>query len=142
MPSANLNQDLAQPIVISTRDKIIVSGILLSLLLLWCLSGWDGLTTRRERAESRASIRAIFEDLELGQAKDAVEALVARYPNLHVRSDEESLEADTPIEFGAKNWILTLQFQEGVLVEGRIRTRDSAFYHPPDAPADLVSERL
>ena len=37
--------------------------------------------------------------------------------------------------------LLMLKFQQGVLVDARIRTPDSASYHPPDAPPDLVSNR-
>ena len=124
-------------IVTSARDKVLVFGILTLLLAAWCITGWDGLTTRKERAESRASVLAIYEKLELGQSRDVVDALVARHPNLAVHSGDESIEADTPIEFGAKNWILMLEFQQGVLVEVKIRTPDSVAYHPPDAPPDL-----
>ena len=128
-------------IVMSPRDKVLVFGVLTLLFAAWCVAGWDGLTTRKERAESRASVLAIYENLELGQTKSSVDALVARHPNLTVHSGDESLEVDTPIEFGAKNWILMLKFQQGVLVDARIRTPDSAPYHPPDAPPDLVSNR-
>ncbi len=131
---------LSSDIVTSTRDKVLVSGILALMLAAWFLTGWDGLTTRSERAESRASVLAIYERLELGQGQGSVEALVAEYPILRVRSYEETLEAETPLEFGAKNWILMLEFQQGVLVAAKVRTPDSASYHPPDAPPDLVAD--
>ncbi|MCA9413025.1 MAG: hypothetical protein H6751_13615 [Candidatus Omnitrophica bacterium] len=57
-------------------------------------------------------------------------------------SSEDSIFLDTPFQFGADNWILYLGFEKDRLVAMKVRTPDSLYYHPKDAPPDIVDPNV
>jgi hypothetical protein len=83
---------------------------------------------------------ALHGELTLGLSQREVLTIVksAHFPHLQVpRADLSSEEwwISTPLEFGAKNWTLSLQFADGRLSATRIRMADGDF-HPSGAPTD------
>jgi hypothetical protein len=76
----------------------------------------------------------------LGASKQEVDTLLQRpdarhleMPGRDVSSDEWWIE--TPLEIGAKNWTVGLQFTNGRLSATRVRMADGD-YHPDGAPPD------
>jgi hypothetical protein len=81
-------------------------------------------------------------NLQLGMRADAVRpmwsSLAARGFALHGYCGASQVcTAEAPLEFGARNWVLYLQFEQERLSGARVRTEDSVFEHPAQAPPDL-----
>ena len=53
-------------------------------------------------------------------------------------ADEGELRLRTPVEMGASNWLTILTFEDGYLTAIKVRTENSLFYRPEDAPPDIV----
>ena len=128
--------------------RITIISVFLALLIaisffggryLFITVGWDGLTTRVERQYWREMVRRTISDLQLGLSKNQVEQIVKNHnwQNYCMHSESE-IKLGTPIEFGARNWIVYLAFENDLLTEIKIRTEDSIFRHPKDAPPDIV----
>lgn len=45
---------------------------------------------------------------------------------------------DTPLEVGAKNWVLYISFGSNRVESVAVRTADSEHYRPSDAPGDRI----
>jgi hypothetical protein len=99
-------------------------------------AGWN-----RER--NHQELLALNAALGLGVSQHEVRVVLARPEFSHL----ELLGADggseewwvyTPLEFGAQNWILGLQFTDGRLSATRVRMADGDF-HPIGAPLDRGS---
>lgn len=109
--------------------------IVVSLAVFLCSS-----CTRRNVYGEKISTLAA----ELGtrpHTKDDVRAL-AQEPRfqgltLHESSSTE-WGVETPIEFGAKNWVLYIEFKDSRVAALRVRTADSKNEHPKSAPPDKV----
>jgi hypothetical protein len=52
----------------------------------------------------------------------------------HTRDSD--ILAETPLEFGATNWIVLFGMEKDAVYAVRIRTADSIKYQPPGSPAD------
>jgi hypothetical protein len=48
---------------------------------------------------------------------------------------------DTPVEFGAGNWQLRLEFTDAQLNACRIRSMDSKDFRPREAPPDRIAPK-
>jgi hypothetical protein len=46
--------------------------------------------------------------------------------------------AAAPLEFGAGNWVVLIEFQGEHVSALRVRTADGVHHHPTGAPADKV----
>lgn len=96
---------------------------------------------RVDKKESRRQMLRLFEDLEPGQPIGMVED-VFREKN----GDNDSLElysgnpktwfVQTPLEWGAENWLLWIEHDAGRIEALRIRISDSKSFKPRDAPPD------
>lgn len=61
-----------------------------------------------------------------------------KWPTDLVSKDSDGILVESPITFGATNWILVLDFLENKLVEVKVRTADSIQFRPAEpAPSDL-----
>jgi hypothetical protein len=91
------------------------------------------------RNKYRAEIRGLYERLQPGMARAQVQTAVksANYPNLEFTSDDtQTWLVSTPLEFGAQNWVLLIEFAGEHVSALRVRTPDSYRNHPPEAPPD------
>ena len=93
----------------------------------------------------RAQVLALFAELDWGmEVQDVQEVLQsARYTELRAGPDNAIREGVWPIytpnELFARNWVLCLQFDEGILTAKRIRTADSGYAHPIEAFDDEMA---
>jgi len=70
---------------------------------------------------------------------ETVQALdPARFDRLTLRDFGETWSVETPLIFGAKNWVLLFEARESRITAIRVRTPDSYVIRPPDAPVDVV----
>jgi len=61
-----------------------------------------------------------------------------RYQGLILRHDSANeWLVETPIEFGATNWVLYIKMIDSNVRELRVRTADSQNVHPKGAPGDI-----
>lgn len=96
-------------------------------------------------SQRKEAVLSIFGERSLGEPEQEarralLESQVRVDAGLHIRewSDGE-LELAGPTEFGARNWILIMLFQNSHLVAFGIRVPDSRFMKPANAPEDFVS---
>ena len=91
------------------------------------------------RNKYRSEIRGLYERLQPGMARAQVQAAVksGNDPNLRFNSDDaQTWLVSTPLEFGAQNWVLLIEFEGEHVSALRVRTADSSQNHPPEAPPD------
>jgi hypothetical protein len=92
------------------------------------------------RSANHEKITVLVTELSSNQyTKEDVRALVGqpRFDELalHQESPNEwSVEA--PMQFGAKNWILYIEFRDSKITGLRVRTANSKNEHPTNAPED------
>ena len=98
------------------------------------------------RHEYREKVIALASELGTHQSSmEDVRGLIRepRFRGLTLHEDsstEWSIEA--PMEFGAKNFVLYIEFKDSNVAALRVRTADSKNERPNDAPADKVFPRL
>jgi hypothetical protein len=95
--------------------------------------GWN-------RTRNQHELMSLHEAITLGSTHQDVRATIAQPSFRHLQLYVENLPANewwvhTPLEFGAGNWILGLQFEDGRLSATRVRVADGDF-HPSGAPPD------
>jgi hypothetical protein len=94
------------------------------------------------RGRNRGQVVALYEKLQSGMPKQQAQHVIdsGEYPNLRsARVDEVNKDrwyVSTPLEFGATNWTLWVEFSAGRVSALRIRTADGDWEHPPEAPPD------
>ena len=97
-------------------------------------------------SQPKVELLALWDELDWGEGLEDVEEILqsGKYSALRPQQDRPRgtgvWTIGTPSEWGAENWILCLQFDEGMLVAKRIRIQDTARIHPPGAPGDEVSQ--
>ena len=100
----------------------------------------DPLTFLR-REQYRGEVRALYQSLQPGMTKEEVRRVMdsGKYPNLQFhRGDGQMWLGAAPLEFGAGNWVLMIEFQNEHVSALRVRTADGVHDHPAEAPADNV----
>lgn len=98
--------------------------------------------TLLNRNKYRAEIRGLYERLQPGMARAQAQTAVksGSYPNLQFGSDNaQTWSIWAPLEFGAQNWVLLIEFEGEHVSALRVRTADSYQSHPPEAPPDKVA---
>jgi len=97
-------------------------------------------TRHAKQHEFRNKITALANELSTHQSnKEELRRLLTepRFQDLVLREDSPNeWLVETPIEFGATNWVLYLDFNDSTIVEVRVRTADNENAHPREAPAD------
>lgn len=97
--------------------------------------------TAQARAARQEVIRA-YNKISLGAPLAEVRAVFTRetfqYLELHEEQPDKWL-VQTPLEWGAANWLLIIELKDERVHAVRIRTQNSAEEHPPRAPADKVT---
>jgi len=95
--------------------------------------------TQQQRRLSRNAIISLMNKLQVGDTAEDVESAVRlhRAARLQlVKNSRDAWTVTTPLEFGATNWLLYIDFRNQRVVRLRIRTEDSIDFKPPEAPAD------
>lgn len=123
--------------VVAHDCAVVLSCVLLSVSV---MTGCVGRSASSR--ESRTELTALFDRLDRSYSKDDVKSIVAagKYKRLTLIEDGLGTPhvwlVTTPLELGATNWQLWLEFSGSKLRASRIRTADSKEDHPPDAPPD------
>jgi hypothetical protein len=122
------------------RSHVIVSVVAVLAAVYygwWFFASGEVFHSSRRNAPNRAALRQVYEAVPVGALY--AEVLAAYWQH---RSDDLRLFADRPtewaitmpVEFGASDWKLSLEFQEGRVSAIRIRTSDGP--PPKDGPKD------
>jgi hypothetical protein len=91
------------------------------------------------REQYQAEVRALHDSVQPGMTKEQVQRLLdpSRYPHLQIRRTDAHLwSAAAPLELGATNWVLYIEFENGCVSTLGIRTGDGRDDHPDGAPHD------
>lgn len=98
------------------------------------------------RNEYREKVITVATELGTHQSsKEDVRGLMheSRFQGLALREDSSTeWSIESPTEFGAKNWVLYIEFKDSKVAALRVRTADSKNEHPNDAPSDKVFSSL
>lgn len=92
-------------------------------------------------SKARAEMRYFVERVPLSTTKSQFDRRFTegKYQQLELHQGSNLWSVHTPIEFGAKNWLLYAEFDGANLVALRMRTPDDMRFRPGDnAPADVV----
>ena len=113
--------------------------IIIAVPLLLAICGYF-VHLRNERLEYRAKLALFTEELAKSSADtNAVRALISqpRFNGLELREGSATeWEVETPLEFGAGNWLLLIELRGSKVVALRVRTEDSTQRRPEAAPPD------
>lgn len=89
--------------------------------------------------EYHTKVVALMSEISEHRNQEEVRRLLSesRFQGLTLRQDSsKDWEVETPIEFGATNWVLYMEISDSRVVALRVRTADSAKDHPVGAPPD------
>ncbi len=123
------------------KRRTIIIASLASLLI---LAGIYILRLQSASArEIRQSLVNCARNIEIGDQIEKVEKLLANLKSVSVRTnrlenDFKVVRVNTPLAFGAKNWVLLVLFFRDRVVACGFRTNDSVAERPRDAPNDRV----
>jgi hypothetical protein len=93
----------------------------------------------RNAARGECEILRLFSAIQTGMTRSDFSALMdsPEFKNLQVfEIPKDSILIRTPLEWGAANWVIWLDFRESRLARARIRTQDSENEKPKGAPPD------
>lgn len=127
-----MNTNLSTLRTWSIIGLLLVTGIVISHL-------WLRSRTYRAREE----IVVLSGQLTIGIGRQEVQRVFTsgRYRSLHLHDiGSDLMLVYTPIEWGAKNWILRLEFKRDKLAATKVRLHDNAGVKPSEAPEDRISE--
>src|SRR6266481_5484835 len=95
-------------------------------------------TRSSRQGENRAKIVALMSEVSKHPTNQEVRRLLSesRFQGLTLSQESNELVVETPIEFGAKNWVLYMEVNDSRVIALRVRTADSVKEHPVGAPPD------
>ena len=95
-------------------------------------------TRGSRRDEYRAKIVALMSEVSKHPNNEEVRRLLSesRFQGLTLSEASNQWAVETPIEFGAKNWVLYMEVNDSRVISLRVRTADSLKEHPVSAPPD------
>ena len=97
------------------------------------------------RERYRGEVRTLYQNVHPGMSRDEVQREMesGKYPDLRFRRDGQRWSGSAPIEFGAGNWVLAIEFQGDHVSAVRVRKGDGFqdYHHPVEAPPDKVRPR-
>lgn len=83
-----------------------------------------------------------FGEIKMGHTRKELENLFRerrfKYLRMHHPMENESL-VRTPLQWGATNWLLWIEFVDRRVAAAMIRYQDNKHRHPDEAPPDKVS---
>ena len=89
--------------------------------------------------KARREIIALRDQIRIGQSDSDVRTLFDAADYQYLKLKEHSgnwWSVSTPLQFGAGNWVLYIEFSGPNVSRLKIRTEDSQFEKPPNAPPD------
>lgn len=94
------------------------------------------------RERYRGEVRILYENVHPGMTRDEVrrEMDSGKYPDLRFHREGQLWLGSAPIEFGAGNWVLAIDFQGDQVSTVKVRKGDGLqdYHHPVEAPPDKV----
>lgn len=90
--------------------------------------------------EANFELVSFFNDIKIGQSQKSVEDAFQKgnFKFLKLITGKEGLSVNTPLKWGAGNWISIIQLKDEKVIWKRIRTEDEPKNAPGDAPKDGV----
>ena len=88
--------------------------------------------------EDNFELVSFFNDIKIGQSQKSVEDAFQKgnFKFLKLSSGKEGLSVNTPLKWGAGNWISIIQLKDEKVIWKRIRTEDEPKNAPEGAPKD------
>lgn len=96
---------------------------------------WSGSKSK----EAREELEAAFARVQLGASSSEIRALIgeSEFRHLKLREvDPSSFLVQTPLEWGARNWVLWIDVKDDKVTALRIRFHDDKNGRPDEAPPD------
>ena len=94
------------------------------------------------REQYRGEVRNFYQNVQPGMSKERVrqEMDSGKYPHLDFHRDGQLWLGSAPLEFGAGNWVLAIEFQADQVSAVRVRKGDGLqeYHRPVEAPPDKV----
>jgi hypothetical protein len=123
----------------SRRDQALVAVVVLIVFgMLWS----PIVRPYLYREQYRGQVRALYDTLQLGISRQHVRQEMDRekYPDLDFHTDGDLWLASAPLQFGAGNWVVAVEFEGDRVTAIRIRTGDGLqeFHRPAGAPRDKM----
>ena len=115
---------------------VLVVGVVAAIL-------WNPIGDRFLHRETyRGEVRTLYDNVQPGMTKEHVrqEMDSGKYPHLGLHREGQLWLGSAPLEFGAGNWVLAIEFQGDQVSAVRVRTGDGLqeFHRPVEAPLDKV----
>lgn len=123
-----------------SRSLIREGVILLAVLgfFLWLFFFSDRVFhSHTSNTENRSALVQLYQTIQLDSSASEVRALFQRYATPQLRLKDEGVakwQIRMPMEFGASDWKLLLDFRDGRVVRVRLLTSDGP--PPKDGPPD------
>lgn len=99
---------------------------------------WSGSKSKGARAE----LEAAFARVQLGASSSEIRTLIgeSEFRHLKLRQvDSNSFLVQTPLEWGARNWVLWIEVKNDKVTALRIRFHDDKNGRPDEAPPDKAN---
>lgn len=99
---------------------------------------WSG----NKSKEAREELKAAFARIQLGASSSEIQALIgeSEFRHLKLRQvDLNSFLVQSPLEFGARNWVLWIEVTNDKVTALRIRFHDDKNVRPDQAPPDKAN---
>jgi len=93
----------------------------------------------RQGDQARKEVITLFQSLNVGMKASEIQPLIDSQQSRLLRLHEISADllfVQTPLEWGARNWVLWLELSDGTVSAVRIRVHDSRELKPHGAPPD------
>jgi len=122
------------------KRSYLVAGLVLVLLAYyawWLLLSGDTFHTHSANAANRAALVRLHTALRIGAVRSSVldEYWSQRTPDLRLHVDAaDQWVVSMPLEFGANDWTLIIEFRNNVVSAVRVRTSDGP--GPAEGPPD------
>lgn len=128
---------MRRPFEIISAVFICVIVLLLALLLAWRTF----FQTQLLNKESKLALAAMHDSIQLNDPEEGVLSVYERFATTRtwLRRDifEDTWRVDMPLEFGATDWMLYIQFDGSNRVSAvSMRTSDGLYSWPSDSPGD------
>jgi hypothetical protein len=131
--------------VAKTTLGAILGGVCALAIMIALDPEWFKNLSGSNRDRNQRELLTLHEALALGITQQEVRVLVKQPAFTHLKLFGDSAHSvwwiQTPLEFGAQNWTLGLQFTDGRLTATRVRMEDGDF-HPTGAPRDRGTWRV
>jgi hypothetical protein len=107
------------------------------LLVWWFFFSGAVLATSKTNAPNRIALTAIHRDIALGDTYEAAQETFYRHRTNATKLlvlEPQLLRVNTPLELGARNWVLLVEFEDGKVSAVRMRESDFASTSPKIPP--------